>query len=180
MESEAATLPVMRSKPGGAFPGEPLAFFLTFRCFGTWLPGDGRGWTDRRDRTSESAVRSEHPGLHSQAEAAMVQEPIVLGRSHRDSVEQAIRDVCDHRGWTLHALNVRTNHVHIVISAESSPEHVMTSLKAWCTRRLREAGLIGDGARLWSRHGSTRYLWRTEEFADACAYVLESQGPDLH
>jgi REP element-mobilizing transposase RayT len=177
---EAATLGAMRDDLSKALPGEALAFFLTFRCFGTWLPGDVRGWTDRRNRLAESSVRSEHPGLHAQAQAAMVQEPFLLGHAHREIVEQAIRDVCSHRKWTLHAVNVRTNHVHLVIAAQSSPEHVMTSLKAWCTRRLREAGLVGEGVSPWSRHGSTRYLWRTEEVADACTYVLELQGRDLH
>src|SRR6185437_3218042 len=27
-----------------AVPDEPLAYFLTFRCNGTWLPGDSRGY----------------------------------------------------------------------------------------------------------------------------------------
>ena len=157
----------------------PLAFFITFRCFGTWLPGDGRGWTDRHDRTSESAIRSEHPGLHIEAQSAMLQEPFFLGSPHRETVRQAILDVCVHRRWALQALNVRTNHVHLVVCAESTPERVMSTFKAWCTRRLREAGLIRENQKPWPRHGSTRYLWRPDEVADACSYVMESQGVDL-
>jgi hypothetical protein len=55
----------------------------------------------------------------------------------------------------------------------------MTTLKAWSTRRLREARLVEVGARVWSRHGSTRYLWTTESVETACRYVIDSQGDDL-
>ena len=27
---------------------EPLAYFLTWTTYGTWLPGDDRGWTDSK------------------------------------------------------------------------------------------------------------------------------------
>jgi REP element-mobilizing transposase RayT len=158
---------------------EPLAFFITFRCYGTWLPGDERGWTDRPVQPQDLSLRSGHPGLHSLAQAAMAHGSFVLESQHREAVDVAIRDVCAHRGWMLHALNVRTNHIHTVVSAESTPEQVMTSLKAWSTRRLREAGLAAEGARIWSRHGSTRYLWRVDEIEAACSYVLEGQGGDL-
>jgi REP element-mobilizing transposase RayT len=109
----------------------------------------------------------------------MLQEPFLLDSPRREVVRQAILDVCIHAGWVLQALNVRTNHIHLVVSAESTPERVMATLKAWCTRRLREKGLVGKDVRPWSRHGSTRYLWRSSEVADACSYVMESQGIDL-
>jgi hypothetical protein len=55
----------------------------------------------------------------------------------------------------------------------------MTTLKAWSTRRLREAGLVDADAKLWSRHGSTRYLWTTADVETVCRYVTEEQGDDL-
>ena len=169
----------MRHNQRGPFQSAPLAYFITFRCYGTWLPGDERGWTDRPVQSRELSLRSGHPDLHSMAQTAMAQEPFVLEQAHREAVDAAIRDVCVHRSWTLHALNVRTNHVHLVVSAGSTPEQVMTSLKAWSTRRLREAGLIAEGVKPWSRHGSTRYLWREDQVKAACSYVLDAQGGDL-
>jgi REP element-mobilizing transposase RayT len=153
----------------------PLAYFITFRCFGTWLPGDERGWTERHAKLRTDSSRSGHPTLRSMAQAVMAHSPFVLQDEHREIVGAAIRDVCDHRNWVLHALNVRTNHVHLVVSATSTPEHVMTSLKAWSTRRLREAGLVSDEIKPWSRRGSTRYLWHVNDIESACNYVLEQQ-----
>ena len=170
----------MRHDRRGPFQSAPIAYFITFRCYGTWLPGDERGWTDRPVQSRELSLRSGHPGLRSIAETAMAQESFVLDTFGREAVDAAIRDVCAHRGWKLHALNVRTNHVHLVVSARSTPEQVMTSLKAWSTRRLREAGLVSEEIKPWSRHGSTRYLWRVDQVEAACSYVLDAQGDDLH
>jgi REP element-mobilizing transposase RayT len=90
-------------------------------------------------------------------------------------VTTTVGEVCDHRGWPLLAVNARTNHVHVVVSSSSTPEQVMVTLKAWCTRRLREAALVTEVARVWSRHGSTRYLWTEAHVQGAVTYVLEGQ-----
>ncbi|MEQ8849023.1 hypothetical protein, partial [Botrimarina sp.] len=75
--------------------------------------------------------------------------------------------------------NVRTNHAHAVVAAAATPERVMNDFKSWATRRLRDSGLVDRSAKVWSRHGSTRYLWDKRAVEAACCYVAEGQGPDL-
>jgi hypothetical protein len=94
-------------------------------------------------------------------------------------VEKAIRDVCLHRNYFLHAISVRTNHVHTVVSAASKPEPVMNAFKAYATRELRNGGLLNRGTTPWSRHGSTRYLWKERHVEKAIDYVLYGQGDEL-
>jgi REP element-mobilizing transposase RayT len=166
------------SRPGN-LDREPLAYFITFRCDGTWLPGDERGWTHKPRGVRDLPLRSGHPSLRSIATDAMEASPFVMEGAHRRIADTAIRDVCAYRGWTLHALNVRTNHVHLVVSADPTAEQVMTSLKAWSTRRLREDGLIAEGFKPWSRHGSTRYLWELHEVEATVWFFLEEQGTNL-
>ncbi len=93
----------------------------------------------------------------------------------REVVTQSIRHVCEHRSWRLLALNVRTNHVHAVVTANETPERVLNTFKSWATRRLVEASLIEHGSRVWSRHGSTIYLFRPEKVAEKVDYVLNGQ-----
>ena len=95
-------------------------------------------------------------------------------------VVQIADNVCAYKQWTLHEINVRTTHMHVVVSAPTTVEQVMQTLKAWITRRLREARLVKPETRIWSRHGSTRYLWNERQLRSACSYVLDAQGPDLH
>ena len=77
------------------------------------------------------------------------------------------------------ALNVRSNHVHALVSAENPVERVMNSLKAWSTRYLREAELVDHERTLWTRHGSTKWLFSDESVELIIAYIRDGQGPDL-
>ena len=106
-------------------------------------------------------------------------ESVVLGSAARACVDTSIRATCANREWQLLALNVRTNHVHLVVSATVAPERVMDALKAWATRRLRAAGLAAADARIWSRHGSTERIWLQRELDAACEYVTNGQDEKL-
>lgn len=104
----------------------------------------------------------------------MRDEPVTLSPRARALVAGVIAEVCEHRRWPLHAVNPRTQHVHVVLSSPGEPERALNDLKAWCTRRLREARLVGVGA-VWTKHGSTRYINDADSFARAVWYVIEEQ-----
>jgi len=36
----------IRTDPGDVPMGDPIAFFITWPTYGTWLPGDERGWVE--------------------------------------------------------------------------------------------------------------------------------------
>jgi REP element-mobilizing transposase RayT len=92
-------------------------------------------------------------------------------------VELTVREVAEHRSWIVHALAVRSNHVHVVVTAEITPENAMNSFKSWATRRMVEAGALPKGTKTWSRQGSTRYLWTPAALEAACRYVNDGQEP---
>ena len=153
----------------------PLAYFITFRTYGTWLHGDERGSFDRVQNRFGAVPIAPSEKLQHFERDNLAQEAIILSDTQRVVVTQAIRGVCSYRGWELLAQNVRTNHVHAVIAADAKPERIMNSLKSWSTRRLREAGLVAADARVWSRHGSTVYLFAPEKVAEKINYVLHRQ-----
>jgi REP element-mobilizing transposase RayT len=151
-------------------------YFLTYHTYGTWLHGDERRSVDRRHNVPETDTLPPDAARLAVARELLKHQPTVLDPRRRQIVEATIREVCAHRGWHLHAVNVRTNHVHAVITSGVAPEKVLTDLKAWATRRLTEAHALPRGTKVWSRHGSTRYLWTEKEIEDACHYVVECQG----
>ena len=153
----------------------PLAYFITFTTHGTWLHGDARGSVDRKHADFDAERLRPDPGRASVMGKQLRQAPVVLNESARTTVDGAIRDACNHRGWRMEAVNVRTNHVHVVVGASEPPERVMTTFKAWATRRCREARLHDIHSGLWTRHGSTRYLWNDSDVAAAIDYVLNRQ-----
>jgi REP element-mobilizing transposase RayT len=111
--------------------------------------------------------------------ANMRQEPYLLDQSRREVVLRTIKETAAHRKWKLWAVHVRLNHVHTVISADCKPEKVMVDLKAWCSRRLREAFQEDADRDRWTQHGSTRYLNDPGSFEAAERYVVDEQGEPM-
>jgi REP element-mobilizing transposase RayT len=156
----------------------PLAYLITWTTYGTWLPGDERGWVE----SGKSGVQEPNFDREILASRIMADEPVRLNSLQRDSVEQTIRRHCCIRKWHLHAVNVRTNHVHVVVTADRKPEEVMSQFKAWCSRTLSDlAGLKEKVAkkagrrRWWTEHGSTKWINDEKYLANAIRYVNELQ-----
>jgi len=158
---------------------QPLAFLITFRCYGTWLHGDERGAVDRSNYHRYGTPDMPANQRLLEDETLELKHPAVrFNPAQREVVELAIREVCTHRHYTLHALNVRTNHVHAVVSAPCKPEKLMDGFKAYATRKLRRASLMSDKLKPWARHGSTEYLWTEDQLRRAIDYVISGQGAE--
>ncbi len=154
-------------------------YLITFTAYGTWLHGDARGSSERQRSPGVTASVEPSESRLAQAKRRLSAASMTFTVDARSSIAKAIESVAEHRSWDLLAMNVRTNHVHTVVKANTSPEQVMNAFKAWSTRRLREDGLVDEGQRVWTRHGSTRYLYTRQAMEDAIRYVVEGQGQDL-
>ena len=157
----------------------PLAYFISFRAGGTWLHGDDRGSIDRFHNSYGSPYIAANDRWRRYNYKQLRIPPLTLGVRHRASIKLAIRETCEIRRWALRALNVRTNHVHTVVTAIQSSNHVLTALKANATRQLRQDGLWSYGFSPWARKGSKKNLWSEQSIARAVEYVLYGQGDDL-
>jgi REP element-mobilizing transposase RayT len=104
---------------------------------------------------------------------------LILGPAQRQIVDESIRETCRIRKWSLLALNVRTNHVHVVVTANEDPKLVLNSFKANATRRLRQEGQWRSQSSPWAFKGSKRLLWNEKSVERAINYVLYGQGDDL-
>ncbi len=159
---------------------EPLAYFISFRCYGTWVHGDKRFSVNRRSNNIYGTPkRMQNEALERTERELLRNGPVSLNAKMRKAVEDTVREVCRFRDYKLFALNVRTNHVHLVIGAGRKPEFLMTSMKSFCTRKLRNNGLVPKDSKIWYRHGSTRYLWTERHIEISIDYVLNGQGGEL-
>jgi REP element-mobilizing transposase RayT len=102
-----------------------------------------------------------------------------MDASQRAIVLQAIDGVCRYKNWFLLAAQVRSNHVHIVVDADLSPELAMNVFKAYASRALNLAQPQQKGRIRWARHGSTLHLWSSEKINAAIRCVLEKQGEPM-
>jgi len=153
---------------------DPLAYFLTWSTYGTWLPGDQRGWTEYR-----RGWQLPDPTRELAAAARMTEDACRLDPEQRQLVHAQVAETCAYRGWELHAVNCRTNHLHAVITAPTDPKTVRNTIKAWCTRRLRDLerarGSFPIRDQWWAERGSQRYINDPSSFDTSVIYVLEGQ-----
>jgi REP element-mobilizing transposase RayT len=158
----------------------PLAYLITFRCHGTWLHGDERGSIDRFHHRYQSPYISPNPQWLDHNKQQLKDRPLLLNSRQRAIVESAVRETCEKRKWCLEAINVRTNHVHAVVSiGYQSAERALAACKANATRQLRERMLWSSKNSPWAEGGSKRYLWNEQSVARAIDYVLNGQGDKL-
>jgi REP element-mobilizing transposase RayT len=158
----------------------PLAVFFTFRCYGTWLHGDGRGSVDRHHNIYGTRRISANNDWKSYNQAQLDRHPVELNARQREAVEQGVREICKNRGWAISAINVRTNHVHAVICiCDKNSARVLAAIKAGATKRLREERLWNSEETPWAEKGSRRKLWNERSVAEAVDYVINRQGDDL-
>jgi REP element-mobilizing transposase RayT len=160
-------------------PSFPAAFLLTWTCYGTWLHGDARGAVDCRHRTPGEPFLPPDAPRRASEQAKLRHPPVRLRSAARQVVVETLARHTQHRRWTLHALAVRTNHMHVVVSCDVHPDRARDQFKAWSTRRLREAGLCPREVDVWTEGGSDRWLWNDTEIRDAARYVVEQQGATL-
>ena len=156
---------------------QPLAFFLTWTCYGTWLPGEEGGWTKwhKGDQVAQ-------PLLADWCREQMAETPVILIEAQRAIVNRTICRHCEIRAWRLHAVNCRSNHCHTVVTATGHDgEQVRDQLKSWGTRKLKEhqrsLGIAEAKLRehWWTRKGSVRCLFDEESLEAAIIYTQESQ-----
>ena len=150
--------------------GEPLGYFITWTCYGTWLPGDKRSW--QRKDVGERQVPNEL--FEEMAAATMKETAFNLGQRDREIVEATIIRHCDIRKWDLHTVDARSNHVHVVVTAPGyKPEVARDQFKAWCTRKLK--AIHRGREKFWVEGGSRRYLNSEADLDNAVKNVNEAQ-----
>jgi REP element-mobilizing transposase RayT len=154
----------------------PVAFFITFRTYGTWLHGDPRGSADRFHNRYGSP-RLAPNRLRLQYEQGLLKRPPVrLTVKQRGAAADGIREICKKRNRQLWVVNVRTNHAHSVVTANCDSRKVRSTLKANATKVMRERGGWRSEESPWAAKGSRVSLWTEKELINAIVYVLYDQG----
>ena len=150
--------------------GDPIGYFLTWVTYGTWLPGDARGWIKY-----QAGWQLPDPIRVRESKARMSEGACILTMEQRRAVEAQIAETCAHRGWTLHAVNCRSNHVHAVVTADViDPDKIRIDLKAWATRALKKMS-ASERDNWWAERGSIRYLNSENDLEATSRYVREGQ-----
>lgn len=153
-----------------------LSYFITFSCYGARLHGAEEGSVNRENKQYGTPLLSSNKAYLIDSYRKQSEAAYEMNESHRSAVLNAILEVSKFRTWELFAAHVRSNHVHAIVHALEKPEQVLRDFKAYATRRLRKFAENQKREHFWSRHGSTRYLWKVRDVELAIHYVIHEQG----
>ena len=140
------------------------------------MHGADGGSVDRSHNRYGAPLASPNPRRQAAELRLMDQLPYEMDEPRRQAVLLAIIRRCHQSAWNLSAAHVRTNHVHVIVQGEDTPEFVMTQLKSAASRYLNELGFDNKTRKRWARHGSTRSLFNATAVEQAIAYVIDGQG----
>lgn len=150
--------------------GDVWTYFITWNTYGTWLPSVSRGWLKRR-----GGFQLPRPFLEQWCREQMTSSSVLLSPEDRQTVESACSEHCMIHAWSLLAVNARTNHVHLVVTANTGPKVTRDQLKANCTSRLRRQPVPLNVERTWAKGGDTEILDTEDEIQACILYTLEAQ-----
>jgi REP element-mobilizing transposase RayT len=165
-------------------------WLITSTTYGTWLPGDRRGFVSTVANPPGPRVRHNQPGtpydanmpeLRESARSLLQGKPVYLSVEQAEVVLLQFQETVAWRGWELHAVAVMANHFHVVISApdEIHSTAILRDLKSYAARALNQRWGKPVGGTWWTESGSRRPLANGQALEDAGNYVLYRQPKPL-
>lgn len=152
----------------------PLAYHLRLRAYGTWLPGDPRGWHQRGD-DPHGPPRPPSPVLNAIAREAQRDPTIIFETAVVDALIASVGALSEREGWRLHALRIDASHLHAVVQAALPGVSVLEKMREHTLDDLLARGLRTPGARFWSE---SAYFVCVESYAHLrCAIDYVERHP---
>ncbi|QDV90513.1 Bifunctional purine biosynthesis protein PurH [Phycisphaerae bacterium RAS2] len=159
-------------------------WLLTWTTYGTWLPGDARGYVSR---TSTDAgpheifsspgqpYSADQPELSEAAKDRMAGEPVLLDAKHAATVRDAFIEASAAHNIRLVAFAIMPNHIHVLCQATQQGSELLQLFKGVSSRRLGQAFPLANSPRWWTKSGSTRHLKQGDDPTAAINYVCEQK-----
>lgn len=163
-------------------------WFLTWTTYGSWLPGDARGFVG--SQLGDDNVLIEHnqfgtplalpnAALHYVMGRQTKESTVVLDFNQATSLLEQFLETTSHRRWLLIALGIMRTHIHAVVGVpgDPDPEKVLGDLKAYGSRCLKANGAVRDN--WWTRSGSKRKLSDEAAVNNVVHYICGQANPLL-
>ncbi len=100
-----------------------------------------------------------------------------FNEAHKAIVHKAIEEVAEHWNYEVHALEVLDGGAHLLVShGEREIKFVMTGMKAWSTKHLRENRTIGAKQPVWIKNGDIIPVEDAAEFERIRLFIEQNEG----
>jgi REP element-mobilizing transposase RayT len=165
---------------------ENFALLITWTCYGTWLPGDRRGYVsstrlpdatyDPKQNIPGSPITADHSLTRQHAVEQQKHTTATLDQERALVAAHGIVDACAIRNWQVVRAALMWNHVHVIVKQcpDNGPE-VRRILKGVSQNAICKHD--GKSRRWWTEKGSDRYLHGERAVLAAAQYVANQPHP---
>ncbi len=165
-------------------------WLLTWTTYGSWLPGDPRGFVGNVRDIDGDQVRHNIPGTPYDADIPaltnyvrenMTGPPVALSKLDADALIKQYLETARIRQWSLCAASVMFNHTHEVIGVpgDPDPQLLLETCKRWATRALLKIRALPPNGEFWTVNGSKRKLPNQQAVHGGVIYVVRKQPNPL-
>ncbi|MFN0197315.1 MAG: hypothetical protein ACKVT0_11270 [Planctomycetaceae bacterium] len=164
---------------------DPVALFITWTTYGTWLPGDTRGYvTNTLIPEGGFHLKQNRPGTpyttddgHTRERARELQKRkmVWLTAAQALVVADSLVRLAIERDWMILRAAIMANHVHVVvINCPIDGPAVRRVIKGNTQADLSAA--VGESRRWWTAGGSDRRRCGERSIGETVRYVANQQG----
>lgn len=149
---------------GWFFMASTVGYFVTWTTYGSWLPGDRRGYV------CDGKVLEGDEVVFARNQSRLVKDPVRFNREQKGAVKKAILAVACQRGDAVEAVSVWSNHVHVVVRYSGRE---IEDFVAQCKTAGRQAvGYKGLNGKVWTIGFYNRFCFDEVTLRQKVAYVL--------
>ena len=155
-------------------------YHVTTNTYGTWLPGDPRGWRERHHkRHVEGDYKNPPPpgtgeGLHQYAQRQLKHPPVRLSPSQRAIVGKAMVEMLTRQGIEVLALSMDAVHCHLLARFPDG------RVRALVGRAKKHAAFqlhtCGHTAKVWERFSHAVPIADRAHQVSAFRYIANHAG----
>jgi len=134
-------------------------YLVTWTTYGSWLPGDPRGFRTRKHKRHVPPPKRYSDGgdFYNPQDYREILECatreckgcVTLNEKHRSFLRRKLVEIGRDKGFPLKAVHVGRTHVHVLLQSDGADvPRIVNLLKGITSRGLSEHGLPG---RVWTR-----------------------------
>jgi hypothetical protein len=139
------------------------ATFVTTTSYGTWLPGDARGYVCDGKMLPANSMLEHH------CQTQLLQSPVLFSDDDRQLLLASLESACGEFGYVLYDLAIESWHLHWIVKHTDSVDAMVGRLKT----RMRQA--LGRG-RIWTAGYCHRVIKTEDELLHTRNYIRQHDG----
>ncbi len=150
--------------------------------YGTWLPGDPRGFRTRHHRRhvdgdyKSPPPQGKYDRIYQYAKSVMKREPIYLNTDQRRLAVRFLVESLQRREIEVVIAGTDSVHFHILARiTERRPDHWMGVAKRETSHYMKEAG-IGEMGGLWGSGGKSQPIKDRAHQISTVKYILDHRS----